>query len=252
MNKTLAGAGVIITRPAGQCENLAALVEQAGGRALVLPAMAIEATPSAATWPAGLDSIDRYQLVIFISRNAVRLGAHFLKGRQVPVAAVGPSTARALGETGMAATIVSPGGFTSEELLAHPELQDLQEQRVLIIRGEGGRELLAQTLAERGARVDYLEVYRRVDPVISKAELDTACRQLAAGEIRFVTATSVQTLENLVRLLGPDALQLLGRAQLVSASERVLQKAKELGLPTIDPAPGPADQDLMQHMLKFS
>lgn len=252
MNRTLAGAGVIVTRPAGQCETLASLVEQAGGRALVLPAMAIEATPSATAWPTGLSGIGQYPLVIFISRNAVRFGAHYLQGRARQVAAVGPSTARALDEAGQPATIVSPGGFTSEDLLAHPDLQNLQGQRVLIIRGEGGRELLAQTLTERGARVDYLEVYRRVDPAIPATDLDSARRQLAGGEIRFVTATSVQTLENLVRLLGANALQLLSRAQLVSASERVLQKAEELGLPTIDPAPGPSDQDLVQHMIQFS
>jgi uroporphyrinogen-III synthase len=252
MSATLAGAGVIITRPAGQCEALAQLVADHGGVPLVLPAITIEPTSAARQWPQDLPSIASYQLIVFISRNAVRLGCHYLEQASAKVAAVGPSTAAALEDAGVGVSITPEGGFTSEALLGHSALHDLADQRVLIVRGAGGRELLAQSLRARGAQVDYLEVYCRQRTHIGRAVLDQARNLLAAGKIGFVTATSVQTLENTLQLLGPEAGPLLGKAQLVSASERVLKVARELGIPTAAPANGPSDQELLQHMLRLT
>ena len=252
MKASLSGAGVIITRPAGQCEALAEMVEQAGGMPVILPSMSIQATSAASRWPAELPPIDRYQLIIFISQNAVRLGAHYLEKSTAELAAVGPSTARSLETLGQPVS-VSPGeGFSSEALLQHPSLQNLRDQRVLIVRGVGGRELLAQGLQARGAKVDYLEVYCRSQAQVSREHLDQVRGLLAAGKVRFVTATSVQTLENTLQLLGPEAIRLLESAQLVSASDRVIEMAGELGIATAEPAPGPSDKDLLQHMLKLS
>ena len=252
MTMPLAGAGVIITRPAGQCEALACLVEAAGGRAFILPAMAIEPTRAATTWPSRLPDINEYHLLVFISRNAVKYGAHYLSDQDMDIAAVGPSTAKSLEAEGHPANVVSEQGFTSEALLDHPRLQDMRGKRVLIVRGVGGRELLEQSMAARGARVDYLEVYCRTESEIPPQVLEQVRMDLDAGHIRFVTATSVQTLENILLLLGDEARHLLGRTQLVSASGRVVQKAKELGIPTAEPASGPADQDLLEHMIRLT
>lgn len=252
MKTPLSGAGVIITRPAGQCEALAEMVEQAGGRPLILPSMSIQPAPAASRWPEALQPISRYQFIIFISQNAVRLGAHYLVHSTAELAAVGPSTARSLEALGHPVSISPSEGFTSEALLKHPSLQNLKDQQVLIVRGVGGRELLAQGLQARGAKVDYLEVYCRSQAQISRDHLDQVRELLAAGKVRFVTATSVQTLENTLQLLGPEAIRLLQSAQLVSASDRVVEMAGELGIATAEPAPGPSDQDLLQHMLQLS
>ena len=252
MTTPLAGAGVLITRPAGQCEELASLVEAVGGHAFILPAMSIEPTGAATSWPTGLPHIDQYQLLVFISRNAVRFGAHYLANCRADVAAVGPSTANSLQAQGHPANLVSDQGFTSEALLDHPGLQSMQGKRVLIIRGVGGRDLLRQSMVARGARVDYLEVYSRVDADIPRHVLDRVRKELDAGRIHFVTATSVQTLENTLQRLGDDAEHLWGRSQLVSASDRVVQKAEELGIPVAEPAAGPSDQDLLQHMIRLT
>jgi uroporphyrinogen-III synthase len=252
MKGSLAGAGVIITRPAGQCEALARMVSSAGGVPLVLPAMEIQATPAARHWPQELPPINHYQLIIFISQNSVRHGVHYLGGAVAQLAAVGPSTAASLQDAGHPVSITPGAGFTSEALLAHPALQQLAGQNVLIIRGQGGRELLADTLRSRGATVHYLEVYCRERSRVEPAILDRARDLLAQGQIRFVTATSVQTLENTLQLLGPGAQRLLGKAQLVSASDRVLKVAEELGIRAAAPAKGPSDQDLLQHMLRLS
>ena len=252
MTSSLSGAGVIITRPAGQCEVLAEMMEQAGGMPVILPSMSIQPTSAASRWPPELPPIDQYQVIIFISQNAVRLGAHYLVNNAAGLAAVGPSTARSLEALGHPVS-VSPGeGFSSEALLQHPSLQNLRDQRVLIVRGVGGKELLAQGLQARGAKVDYLEVYCRSQVQVSRDHLEGVRGLLEAGKIRFVTATSAQTLENTLQLLGPQAKRLLKSAQLVSASERVIEMAGELGISTADPAPGPTDKDLLQHMLKLS
>jgi len=252
MTMPLAGAGVIITRPTGQCEALASSVEAAGGHALILPAMSIEPTSAASDWPSGCPNINEYQLLVFISRNAVKYGAHYLSGRDTEIAAVGPSTAKSLQAAGHPASVVSSQGFTSEALLDHPRLQDMRGKRVLIVRGVGGRDLLKQSMTARGARVDYLEVYCRTEADIPAGVLDQVRKELDSGHIRFVTATSVQTLENTLQLLGAEARHLLGRSQLVSASDRVVQKAKELGIPTAEPASGPSDQDLLEHMIRLT
>lgn len=252
MTEPLAGAGVIITRPTGQCEALASLVEAAGGRAFILPAMSIEPTRAAEDWPSRLPDISEYHLLVFISRNAVKYGARYLADYDADIAAVGPSTAKSLEAAGYPASVVSQHGFTSEALLDHPRLQDMAGKRVLIVRGVGGRDLLEQSLSVRGARVDYLEVYCRTEADIPAPVLDQVRKELESGHIRFVTATSVQTLENILLLLGDKARHLLGRSQLVSASDRVVQKAKELGIPAAETASGPSDQDLLEHMIKLT
>lgn len=252
MTEPLAGAGVLITRPSGQCEALASLVEAAGGRAFILPAMSIEPTRAASNWPSRLPDIGEYHLLIFVSRNAVKYGARYLPDYHADIAAVGPSTANSLQAAGYPASVVSEQGFTSEALLDHPSLQHMRAKRVLIVRGVGGRDLLEQSLTARGARVDYLEVYCRTEADIPATVLDRVRQELESGHIRFVTATSVQTLENTLLTLGDEARQLLGRSQLVSASDRVVQKAMELGIPTAEPASGPSDQDLLEHMIRLT
>ncbi len=252
MTMPLAGSGVIITRPTGQCEVLASLVEAAGGRAFILPAMSIEPTRAATAWPSRLPDINEYHLLVFISRNAVKYGARYLPDYDAEIAAVGPSTAKSLKAAGFPANVVSEQGFTSEALLDHPRLQDMHGKRVLIVRGMGGRDLLEQSMTARGARVDYLEVYCRTESEIPEQVLDQIRNELELGHIRFVTATSVQTLENTLLLLGDEAKHLLGRTQLVSASDRVVQKARELGIPTAEPASGPSDQDLLEHMIRLT
>jgi len=252
MRTGLAGAGVLITRPAGQCEHLAGLVSEHGGVAVVFPAMDIEPTPAAAGWPQALPPPGDFDLFIFISRNAVRFGARHLPADSAArVAAVGPSTARSLVDLGIDIGVVPELGFTSEALLAHPRLQRVAGQRILIVRGQGGRELLASALQERGAEVHYLEVYRRSLAGPDASATERVRDALARGSIRFVTATSVQTLENLLHLLGSGADALLRGAQLVTASDRVVKMACQHGIPAAQAA-GPSDEDLLALMLELS
>ncbi len=198
----LAGLRVLVTRPAHQADILCRLIEDAGGRPLRFPALAIEG-PRHPTALRRQLATAAYDWIIFVSRNAVAYfqqldGARALGNARI--AAVGKGTASALEAWLGRQPDGLPGDrFDSEGLLAVPEFADMTGRRVLIVRGDGGRELLATTLRERGATVEYAEVYRRTLPTIDPATLGPE----PAKAVDLVTATSSEALANLDRMLGP-------------------------------------------------
>jgi uroporphyrinogen-III synthase len=121
-------------------------------------------------------------------------------------------------------------GSDSEALLAMPELAHMAGQRVLIVRGTGGRELLAEVLTARGAQVQYAEMYTReaAYPAMGlKLEIDTLWRQ---GGIKVYVATSVEVLEALLGIVTPRCRELIHSTALVTGSRRVADAAQRLGL----------------------
>jgi uroporphyrinogen-III synthase len=239
----LGGRGVLVTRPAAQADGLCGRIEAIGGRAVRFPTIEIlpPADPAAATARLAED----WDIVIFISRNAVE-GALSLPGdalRRCParLAAVGRATAAAMQAAGMAPSLVPATGFDSEALLAVPALHDVAGSRVLIVRGEGGRELLAATLAERGAEVAYAEVYRRAIPAPASASQLSAWRE-ALG---FITATSDEVLDNLLRLVPAAAHPWLKGLPLAVLSARNAAMARELGFARVAVAPQPGDDGML-------
>ncbi len=195
MNKPpLAGRRILVTRPAGQQEELRAAIETAGGEAIALPLLAIEA---AGELEAKLEQLHDYSKVIFISVNAVRFAAERIAASggaispKAEIFAVGKATARAAAASlGRPAHSPANGG-DSEKLLAMPQLKNVRGDKIAIFRGAGGRELLAAELCRRGANVDYLEVYRRVPEARATARLRQA---LAGGCPDFVILTSAAAL----------------------------------------------------------
>ena len=146
--------------------------------------------------------------------------------------------------------IVPASGFNSEALLAEDEFRDMAGQRVLILRAQGGRELLGDTLRQRGATVGYLEVYRRILPQPGTGEVEKIESLWAQGGIRFVAANSVETLDNLVRLLTQDGQRLLRASRIVTISERVVRKAEQIGIAAPALLAGlPTDQAMLGIML---
>jgi len=221
----LKGQRILVTRPRPFNEEACERIRDEGGDAIALPTLVIEAQTARA--PA-----TDYDWIIFVSRNAVLHGlAQLLQAPPFPrLAAVGGATATELEQHGMEGVLRPTSGFTSEALLECAELNAVAGKRILIVRGNGGRELLATALGERGARIDYAEVYRRVRARPSAARLAEMRRLLAAATIDFVMVGSVEILDALIALLGPPAKALLTRTRLVTASERVVKKAESLGL----------------------
>jgi uroporphyrinogen-III synthase len=228
----LAGTGVLVTRPAHQAEGLCRLVEAAGGRAIRFPVLEIAEPRNPAALQAVIDRLQDYDLALFISANAVERGLARIEAAgpwppRLHSAAIGAASARELEHHGRRVDIRPRGRYDSEALLALPQLQDLRGRRVVIFRGEGGRELLADTLRQRGARVDYAEVYRRVRPTAPDTAGLLKCWE--RGEIQVVVVTSSEGLRNLCDLLPSPTHPRLYRTPLVVVSERMLQLAQELG-----------------------
>ena len=177
----LTGIGVLVTRPEHQAAHLCQLIEAEGGAAVRYPALDIRARPDRAAVRAAVGPADRYDFIVFVSANAVRFGADILgERRDLRVAAIGQATSAALNAAGYRVTLMPDEGADSESLLALPQLADLHGQRVLIVRGTGGRDLLFEAMTERGAQVQYAEVYTREAAYPSlerKAELETLWRQ---------------------------------------------------------------------------
>jgi uroporphyrinogen-III synthase len=219
---------VLVTRPAAQCTLLCEEIVRQGGSAIPFPAVEIE--------PLGLAVAAapvEFDLIVFVSVNAVEHGApRITKGASTRIAAIGRATAAALAEAKLAADIVPEAGFTSEALLAHPQLQLADGARVLIVHGEGGRELLKDTFVAQGMAVETLEVYRRVRPVVDAArvaEIEARWADEDAG-IDVVTVTSIETLENLQAMLTERGRQLLSRTALLVPSRRIVAAAVGAGL----------------------
>ena len=251
MNDELSGTTVLVTRPRHQAENLVRLIEDRGGTALRFPALAIESDISHDELAREIGPVNDYDIAVFISANAVEYGAQFLpQNERLPLlAAIGPSTARALTAAGFECDIKATHGFTSEALLREPEFREIEGKKILIFRGEGGRALLGRELERRGATVTYAEVYKRDRP----DRLDPAVEaSLSAGEIDAVSATSVETLVNLYELAQDDTLDDLLAARLVTASERVVKKASALGFEhPVLLAGAPGDEALVDALIEW-
>jgi uroporphyrinogen-III synthase len=233
--RPLSGVRVLVTRPRGQADHLSRLIEQAGGEAIRFPVIEIVAPSDPAALHQLLDRLDDFGLAIFVSANAVERGLAAVGTRRrawparLRVAAVGAATARVLREQGFTDVIAPAQRFDSEALLDLPALRAVSGQRIVIFRGEGGRELLAETLRARGAHVEYAECYRRALPTTDTGPLR---QRLLDGAIDIVTLTSVEAARNLHSLLGISA-QPLSQLPAVVVSERIAQTCREFGLQPI-------------------
>jgi uroporphyrinogen-III synthase len=146
------------------------------------------------------------------------------------VAAIGKATAAALKETSLPADIVPEAGFNSEALLAHPDLTLADGAKILIVRGSGGRELMQESFSARGLVVETLDVYRRVRPTIDDATRDALETRWQNEGIDVVTATSIETLHNLMEMLSDRGRALLRESTLLLASRRIAEAAQAAGL----------------------
>lgn len=241
MTRPLAGRTVLVTRPARQAAALVQAIRAAGGEAFAFPALDVEALPlDALTEP--LARLAEADIAIFISPNAAQFGMAAIRaGGMLPEAievfAVGPGTARALQAQGVGG-VITPGGQDSEALLALPQLNAVAGKRVVIVRGVGGRALLADALTARGAQVTFMECYRRMRPQADAAPL-LAC--WLAGGIDAVTVTSAETLHNLAALLGEAGMPLLAATPLFAPHEKIAEAARRFGIARVIATPGGDD-----------
>lgn len=228
MTQPLAGRVVVVTRPAAQAARFAELVAATGARPLLLPTLEIV--------PLTLDDGQRGQLVpdrfdwtIYTSANAVECSLGRLPAPQRSrIAAVGRGTARALAAHGITVTVMPATDASSEGVLALDVFADLHGRRVLILKGRGGRTLLAEELARRGAEVVTADLYERRRAAANPAVLDELRAACASGTA-VITATSAEVLANLLALAPEATCPGLRDATLVVPGERVAGTAREHG-----------------------
>ena len=245
----VASPAVLVTRPSGQAQQLSAAVADAGYTAYSLPLLELQPVEDLrAEQRALILDLDHYQHVIFISGNAVRFGMHWIEmfWPQLPVGlnwyAIGDATAALLAEHGInALTPASP--MTSEALLALPQLQDVAAQRVLIVKGEGGRDTLARMLGQRGARVAELACYRRRCPAMQPGEL---AQKLSSWQIELAMISSGEGLANLLALLSPAETTKFMDIILLVPSQRVAQMARAAGFSRVITAENASDSAMMR------
>ncbi|MAT91018.1 MAG: uroporphyrinogen-III synthase [Halioglobus sp.] len=240
---------VLVTRPAGAAADaLCAAVRDAGYRAVAQPLLEVQALaelPAAAR--AMVMDLDHYAAVIFISSNAVRCGMQRLQDYwpQLPLGiqwyAVGAATARMLDAYGLRAQ--APADMTSEGLLRLPGLQDVAGLRVLIVKGQGGRDALRRELSGRGARVDELACYRRRCPELAAGALARTLREESVGVILL---SSGEGLHNLLQLLSPSETSNFNQMRLVVPSERVARQAADAGFEHVVTADNASDAAMLR------
>jgi uroporphyrinogen-III synthase len=219
---------VVVTRPAAQAARFAELVTAAGGRPLLLPTLAIERID--------LDDDERRQRIpddfdwtVYTSSNAVEFSlAQLPHPKRTRVAAVGRATARALERHGIAVAAVPTTTSDSEGLLALDCFADLRGQRVLILKGRGGRALLREELARRGAEVVLGDVYERRRADAEPATLD-ALRAASDARKAVIAATSAEVLAALLELAPQERCPRLRDAALLVPGDRVAAASREIG-----------------------
>ncbi len=249
MIKSLSGAHVLVTRPVDQAEKLSRLIEACGGVAVRFPTLAIVPMEDSGTIQNTLTHLDRYQWLIFISANAVTMhGYHsdsdkIKKFKSIRIAAIGKATAQALSLAGLPPDLVPENDYNSEALMAMPEMQQMQGQHCLIIRGEGGREELATMLRSRGASVEYLDVYKRIIPGI---ECTVVSLLLMQDKLDIITITSGESLQNLLIMLEEKHHHRLFEVPLVVVSNRIKQIAVDIGFKQIAVTHSPSDEAILE------
>jgi uroporphyrinogen-III synthase len=201
----LRGVAVLVTRPEHQAAPLCGLLESDGATVIRFPVLRIEAVGDPPHHSPTDTTHERFDLIVFTSANAVHFGAALVPAAGgVALAAIGPATRRALQAHGLDVTVTPAGGFDSENLLSHPRLEHPAGQRILIVKGRQGRDLLRERLAARGARVTVAEVYQRVHAVYRPDELSALEARFAAGGVDVITVTSVDVATALWDLATPS------------------------------------------------
>jgi uroporphyrinogen-III synthase len=259
----LHGIGVLVTRPEFQAMPLCRILESLGATTLRLPAIEIKPLKDRRALMEQLGVLENFDVILFTSANAVRFGVSFLdQKRDLRLAALGPATSRALNQAGYRVAIQPGESFDSEALLSHPGLERVAGHRILIIKGNHGRDLVQRELTRRGATVVCADVYQRVPATLSAAALEAVQERFAAGEMQVITATSLEIGAALLKLapLGPEQLGLappdlrseFERAHWLVPGARVAAGLRELGLKApLLRADSAEDQDLAAALVRW-
>ncbi len=239
---------ILVTRPVHQAETLCELIEQQGWNAIRFPTLAIIAINNTKKIQQQIEAIKQWHWLIFISPNAVNFALNANSGRidlfeHSSIAAVGKATKSALLAAGLSVDLLPENQFNSEGLLATEQMNQVNKKNCLIIRGQGGRETLADELRARGAKVDYLEVYSRETPTPDCSKVTSILKQ---DKLHAITITSGNALKNLVSMIDTDLHNELQAVPLVVISNRIRELAEKIGFKIIAVTENPGDTAIIK------
>lgn len=248
----LAGKHVVVTRPAGQATHLAEALVNLGAHPILFPVISILDLDDLKPVNDVARQLDDFHYAVFISPNAVNKSLeHVLRHRSWPgslrAVTVGASSVQALARHGIANVLMPVGRFDSEALLELPELQSVAGKRFVIFRGEGGREVIGETLRKRGAEVTQVASYKR-----SKSSMDGAVllKHWEDRTLDAITMTSSEGLRNLFEMVGKLGQAWLRKTPLFVPHQRIAVQAGMLGLGAIH-STGPGDEGLVVGLLHY-
>ncbi|MEC4722142.1 uroporphyrinogen-III synthase [Noviherbaspirillum sp. CPCC 100848] len=230
---------VIVTRPLAQAEPLAQRIAGAGRRAVVFPLLEIHPLGDETTLRKTLRALGDYAMVAFVSPNAIHAAMRHIEEwpAQVAIAVVGEGSKAALAAHG-----ITPANFTifsprdahrtdSQTLLEALDAESMRGRRVLIVRGETGRELLADALRAHGAEVEQLAAYRRIAPRLddaAKAQLQSLAAQPADWLI--TSSEALRILLQLVReVIGEEGVVKMQQQNIYVPHVRIAETANAMG-----------------------
>jgi len=234
----LNGLKVLVTRPEEQATPLLEAIASHGGVAKSFPLLEIMQVD---TIPSALAQLEQYQLIIFVSRNAVIHSWALLDANRKPslpdqlkVAAMGRGTADELSARGQRIDHLPSTSFDSEGLLALAAMQSVQGQRILIVRGQSGREHMATVLRQRGAKVDYVEVYQRLKTKRVLTNQDS--------DVDAIVLSSSEAIQHLADCARRDQQAWVFAKQIVAIHPRIAMQAGDLGF-TLKPVIAEQEHD---------
>lgn len=223
---------IMIIRPAHQAKMLVQGIKTAGGKTFLFPTLEILPAELTDEDKKIIQQLSQFDIIIFISPNAVEHGLNHIQANtelseNFLLATIGQGSAKALtARLGKQPDISPDENFNSEGLLATAAMQNVTNKRILIIRGNGGREHLKQVLQQRGAFVEYLNVYQRIKPETNTSDLEQYLRN---NQIAAIVITSAESLKNLLELTPEKVTSLLLQVPLLLINKRIVNIAKEAG-----------------------
>lgn len=253
--ETLKGWQVVIMRPSHQAQSLIEAVKSYGGAPYFLPLMEIQPLALTATQCSQAKTMANLCYVIVTSANAVYCTPeeilNILRSRETPLVTMGKATTQALNEKDLRVFFTAPLGSTSETLLQQSFLNTevVQGQTILLLAGEGGRTVLAETLKERGADIVWLKTYRQYNTPVDIVNL----LQLWQENQRYCfVATSSRVLASLRKLVSTEHFLWLQACPCIVVSERIALQAREYGFQHIFVAKAPHTDEILESLQEMA
>jgi len=204
--RPLFGTTVVVTRPEAQAAPFAALLREKGARVIMFPVIRVVPAENMGLLDGALSEIGSYQWIIFTSANSVKIFFERLRNlnmdvrdlKGVHIATIGPATASAIEKRGIRVDLV-PEEFISEGVVGAFAELDIKGARILLPRAETARDVIPRGLAQKGAIVDVIPVYRTVG---SGREGTDFIRMIQGKKVDVITFTSPSTVKNFIDIIG--------------------------------------------------